>query len=74
MPYINRKVQENALKCDLCRFNLINDSSLMKRRDERAMKTAKMTMWAACKFCKNRKDFEKIYGVEPAEYFYSRIC
>jgi hypothetical protein len=73
MPNINRKVQENALKCDSCRFNLINDLNLKKRNDEKILKTAKRTMWAACKFCLNRKDFEKIYGVEPVEYFASLL-
>ena len=26
-------------------------------------------MWAACKVCPNRKDFEKMYGVDPLKYF-----
>ena len=69
MPNINRKVQENALKCDSCRFNLINDVNLKKKYDEKNFKVARGTMWAACKFCSNRKDFEKIYGVEPVEYY-----
>ncbi|MCL2156019.1 MAG: hypothetical protein FWH53_10170 [Leptospirales bacterium] len=73
MPNINRKVQENALKCDSCRFNLINDLNLKKRNDEKFLKAAKRTMWAACKFCPNRKDFEKIYGVEPVDYFASLL-
>jgi len=26
-------------------------------------------MWATCKACPYRKDFEKMYGVEPVKYF-----
>ena len=71
MAYINRKVQENALKCESCRFNLVNDFNLKKRNDETVIKAARGTMWAACKLCPNRKDFQKIYGVEPVEYYSS---
>jgi transcription elongation factor Elf1 len=63
MPYITRKVQENALKCETCRFNFIND---FKKND-----AAKGAMKVACKLCPNRKDFEKIYGVEPVTYYSS---
>ena len=73
MPNINRKVQDNALKCDSCRFNLINDVNLKRKYDERIFQSAKRTMWMACKFCTNRKDFEKIYSVEPVEYFSSLL-
>ena len=71
MAYINRKVQDNALKCDSCRFNLVNNYNLKKRNDEKVIKAAKATMWASCKLCPNRKDFEKVYGVEPVVYYLS---
>jgi transcription elongation factor Elf1 len=71
MPYINRKVQENALKCDSCRFNLVNDYNLKKRNDETVVKAASGAMWAACKMCTNRKDFEKVFGVDPLTYYSS---
>ena len=85
MSIINRKVQENALKCDSCKFNLVNDFNLKrsnaeavwaeKRKatmwDETVFKASRATMWASCKFCPNKKDFEKIYGVEPVAYYSS---
>lgn len=80
MAFVSYRAKENSQKCETCRMNFINtrqigdkgyihylnlDSTLNKA----IMKSAQSAMWAACKVCPNKKDFEKMYGVEPIKYF-----
>ena len=75
MSFINWKVKESTRKCAECRFNLsgvtIDQKGYMHylNLDEKVRVTARAAMWASCKVCPTRKDFVKIYGVEPIEYF-----
>ena len=82
MAFINYRAKENSLKCGSCKFNFvqnystrIDDKGLVNFLDlddkvEKALKaSARGAMWATCKVCPYKKDFEKMYGVEPVKYF-----
>lgn len=80
MAFVNYRANENSKKCESCRMNLINVHkigdkgymhflSLDETLNKAILKSAQGAMWAACKLCPNRKDFEKMYGVEPVKYY-----
>ncbi len=80
MAFINYKAKENSSKCASCKLNFINVGkigdkgyihylNLDDKLNKAIVKSAQGAMWAACKVCPNRKDFEKMYGVEPVKYY-----
>lgn len=74
MALINDKVNENAQKCYSCAFkimrgklkNKIDHNSVLYREAEIAVEGI---LRVSCNMCPFRKDFEKVYGVPPYEYF-----
>lgn len=76
MAFVSYRSKENSEKCEKCRLNFINQYKIDERGYIRflnlqtaAMKAMRGAMWASCRVCPVRKDFEKMYGVEPVAYF-----
>ena len=80
MAFVNYRAKENSEKCATCRLNFINIRkisdkgymhfmSLDETLNNAIRKSAQGAMWAACKACPNRKDFERMYGVDPVQYY-----
>ena len=76
MAFVNYRAKENSTKCDSCKFNFVNNYKVDDKGyahflnlDDKIAMAARGAMWATCKVCPNRKDFEKMYGVEPVKYF-----
>jgi len=76
MTFINYKAKENSSKCSSCKFNFVNsykadDKGYIHylKLDDKLAVAARGVMWASCKVCPYRKDFEKMYGVEPIKFY-----
>jgi len=81
MGFVNYRSKENSQKCGSCRMNFVNTKvkvgdkgymhylNLDGTLNKAILKSAQGAMWAACKVCPYRKDFEKMYGVEPIKYY-----
>ena len=76
MAFVNFRSKENSEKCEKCRMNFVNKYKIDEKGymhflslDAAAMKAVRAAMWASCKVCPVRKDFQKMYGVEPVAYF-----
>ena len=76
MAFIHYKAKENSSKCSSCKFNFVNSYKIDEKSyahylklDDKIAKAAVGVMWASCKVCPNRKDFEKMYGVEPIKFY-----
>ena len=71
MPLISEKTKENAEKCRNCAFLKLRDSRLDKNSVlyDQAIITVEAVYRASCNMCPYSKDFVKIYGVKPYEYF-----
>lgn len=81
MGFVNYKAKENSRKCEECRFNFINTNTKIGDKgymhylnldgvvNKAIVKSTQGAMWAACKVCPNKKDFEKMYGVDPLTYY-----
>jgi hypothetical protein len=72
MAFVNFKAKENSEKCEKCRLNFVNKYKVDEQGYARFLnlkKIAQGAMWATCKACPVRKDFQKMYGVEPVTYF-----
>lgn len=80
MPFISYKAKENSSRCVSCRFNIINSYKPDEKGyahylkiDSKLVIAARGLMWASCKVCPYRKDFEKMYGTDPIT-FYSAVA
>jgi|GEM_PF-615236 len=79
MAFVSWRAKENSKQCAECKFNFltfkVNDKGYIHFMDldgvvNKVVNTAaKATMISSCKVCSIRKDFVKVYGVEPVEYF-----
>lgn len=73
MSLCNYKTNENSMKCESCKFNFVHNYKFDKNGYAHYLnldnKIQQSIMWATCKMCPNRKDFEKMYGVEPVKYY-----
>ncbi len=71
MPLISDKIKNNAEKCKQCAFLKLRNIKLDRNSvlfDE-ALITIEGIYRASCSMCPFEKDFEKVYGKKPAEYF-----
>jgi len=76
MGLITDKIRENAEKCKSCAFLKLRNAEIDKNSvlyDE-AMMTLEGVYRASCTMCPFEKDFEKVYGMKPYEYFPMRIA
>ncbi len=79
MAFINWRAKENTKKCADCRLNFVSYQVDQKGYmhymdlDAKIKKIAQTAMWATCKACPVRKDFQKVYGIEPVQYFGTAI-
>jgi len=72
MAFVNFKAKENSEKCESCRLNFIHKYKKDEQKSSHFFnltKVAQGAMWVTCKPCPVRKDFLKMYGVEPVAYF-----
>lgn len=71
MPLVTDKVKANSEKCKKCAFLKLRSTAIDKTDvlyEEAAMALEAMYR-ASCVMCPFGKDFEKVYGVKPYEYF-----
>jgi hypothetical protein len=71
MPLITDKIKANADKCKQCAFLKIRNMKLEHSSvlyDE-AVITVEGIYRTSCAMCPFEKDFEKVYGMKPYEYF-----
>ena len=71
MPLITDSIRENAEKCKQCAFLKLRNAEIDKNSvlyDEAKM-TLEGVYRASCNMCPFSKDFEKVYGMKPYEYF-----
>ena len=71
MPLITDKIKENAEKCKRCAFLKIRNMEIDKNSvlfDE-AVITLEGIYRASCTMCPFAKDFEKVFGMKPYDYF-----
>ncbi len=70
MPLVTEKVRENAKKCEECAFlhmaKSVDKNSVLA---DEARVAASGMMKVTCNVCPNGKDFEKVYGKKPYDYF-----
>ena len=75
MSFVNEVVKEKADKCGKCAFMKIRAIKLDRHSvlyDEATMAMHGLIEGlnrATCNVCPNCKDFEKIYGSKPYEYY-----
>lgn len=71
MPLITDKIKANAEKCKRCAFLKIRNMEIDKNSvlfDEAVM-TMEGIYRASCTMCPFVKDFEKVFGMKPYDYF-----
>jgi hypothetical protein len=71
MPLVTENVIKNAEKCKRCAFLKLRSTAIEKTDvlyDEASVALEVMYR-ASCNMCPNGKDFEKVFGVKPFEYF-----
>lgn len=70
MALISETVRKNAMKCEECAFlkmgTSVDKNSVLY---EEALSAAKGMLQISCSMCPNSKDFEKMHGKKPFEYY-----
>ena len=75
---ITETVAKNAQKCETCAMRMlgkgIDRNSIFYFFDlhEGAKLAAENVFKMSCKFCSKKKDFEKVHGMSPFEYYTER--